>query len=350
MNTPQVMTGFSSGGGIQVTCGYYHTCVLNNVGGVLCVGWNANFQLGTGNNTDLNLLFPVLGLNSGVVTIAAGGAHTCALLYSSVVCWGLGTFGQLGNSVTASSAVYVQVTGLTSGIQMLGYGYFFSCAINVIGVASCWGQNPNGALGDGTSTDTNYPVNMTGLSQAVISEAGGIIHSCVSTLSTVYCYGYNGNGQVGSPNTGTNFFTPYDVFPTQSPTNSPTYVPSNLPTIQPTLVPTTNPTLEPTNNPTVVPTNKPTSVPTLQPIVGSDCFPRIATSKKECTLKLQRCGMKWTKRGCRYRGVVGNDGGCQCLGYCNYSCSKACKKDKEFVNGSCSNKVTGEIQSVGMCL
>ncbi|MGB0210474.1 MAG: hypothetical protein ACPGCX_10350, partial [Ilumatobacteraceae bacterium] len=40
---------------------------------------------------------PAVGLPGGVVSMAAGGEHTCAVLDDgSLHCWGLNDFGQLG--------------------------------------------------------------------------------------------------------------------------------------------------------------------------------------------------------------------------------------------------------------
>jgi alpha-tubulin suppressor-like RCC1 family protein len=53
------------------------------------------------------------GLLSGIVSIAAGNSHTCALSATGAVyCWGYNPSGQLGNNSTMSSYVPVQVTGL----------------------------------------------------------------------------------------------------------------------------------------------------------------------------------------------------------------------------------------------
>ena len=73
---------------------------------------------------------------TGVVQVAAGDAHTCALLSDGTVrCWGLNTSSQLGNSVGAVSLTPVAVSGL-SNVVMISAGGRQSCAVLVDGASS----------------------------------------------------------------------------------------------------------------------------------------------------------------------------------------------------------------------
>ena len=75
-----------------------------------------------------------------VVQIAAGYAHTCALLSDGMVrCWGANANGELGNGKTAFSAKPELVSAL-SDIKSIDVGYSVTCAITVAGAVKCWGE------------------------------------------------------------------------------------------------------------------------------------------------------------------------------------------------------------------
>jgi alpha-tubulin suppressor-like RCC1 family protein len=111
--TPADVSDLASGVA-SLVAGREHTCALMTSGGVKCLGSNAFGELGRGSTTNSSSAGDVLGLTSGVASIAAGERHTCALLSSgSVKCWGWNFYGQLGDGTAgiALTPVVVRVAG-----------------------------------------------------------------------------------------------------------------------------------------------------------------------------------------------------------------------------------------------
>ena len=76
-------------------------------------------------------------------------------------------------------------------------GSFHTCAVDPDHHAWCWGQNPDGRVGDGTTTERHRPVRVTGgLLFGGISAGGG--STCATTTrNRTYCWGDNLYGQLG---------------------------------------------------------------------------------------------------------------------------------------------------------
>lgn len=198
---------------IAVSLGIYHSCALNSSGAVKCWGENINRQLGDGTNIDRNIPVIISSLNSGVLAIGAGSSHTCVIAESGEPkCFGGNWYGQIGDGNTGHKTHPVDVTGLTSDVLTIDAGGFHSCAITGSGGAKCWGDNGFGQLGNETTEDSPFPRDVTGLTSGVSSiRCGGGWHTCaLTTLGAVKCWGDNLYGQLGN-NTNSGTAIPVDV-------------------------------------------------------------------------------------------------------------------------------------------
>ena len=241
-----------SSGVVALTAGEYHTCALTTAGAVKCWGYNAYGQLGdnsyiadrtvpvqvdgltsgvkaitSGNNYSCALtqadgvkcwgkiydgqpgddgtspqIFPVAvtGLTDEITAFAAGTTHTCALLKDgSVKCWGQNNSGQLGDGTTKSQLTPQKVNGLTETVTAITSGGDHTCALTAAGKVFCWGDNLDGALGDSTSVNRSAPVRVNGMTDSASAVTAGSTHTCaLSAAGSVQCWGYGGDGQLGT--------------------------------------------------------------------------------------------------------------------------------------------------------
>lgn len=130
---------------------------------------------------------------------------------NGIKCWGDNSNGQLGNGTTTSSLSPVNVTGLSSGVSSIAAGDNQTCALTTSGAVKCWGNNLNGQLGNGSNVQATTPTDVTGLSGGVIAIAAGDNHTCAALASgTVRCWGWGTSGQLGN-NANTSSPVPVDV-------------------------------------------------------------------------------------------------------------------------------------------
>ena len=106
----------------------------------------------------------MIGIPDAVKAIGVGPSHTCAVtLEGAVKCWGNNLFGQLGNNTTMVSHLPVDVVGLSSGVVAVALGFDHTCAVFATGAVKCWGGNFYSQLGNGTTTQSLVPVDVIGL-------------------------------------------------------------------------------------------------------------------------------------------------------------------------------------------
>lgn len=188
----------------QVVAGDNFTCAVTTSGGAKCWGANNAGQLGNNSTANSSVPVDVVGLTSGVASLAAGSNSACAVTTSgSAKCWGWNAYGQLGNNGTAQSTVPVDVVGLTSGVASITAGSWnnFACAVTTTGGAKCWGDNGHGQLGNSGTAQSAVPVDVEGLTSGVASLSAGSGFTCaVTTSGGAKCWGSGpiGNSSVSS--------------------------------------------------------------------------------------------------------------------------------------------------------
>ena len=202
---------------VQVSVGGYHTCALKSDGTVNCWGSSYKGELGDGTSTDKN--YPVVVISgqnsshplSSIIQVSSGGGHTCALKSDGTVsCWGSGDNGRLGDGTThVKSYPVVVISGQNSShplrnIVQVSSGGSHTCTLKSDGTVNCWGSSYNGELGDGTSTDKDYPVvvisgqNSSHPLKDIVQVSSGGGHTCaLKSDGTVSCWGNGSNGQLG---------------------------------------------------------------------------------------------------------------------------------------------------------
>lgn len=195
-----------------VSVGGSHTCALTRSDDALCWGGNAAGQLGDGSTTSSPKPVLVSG-NLKFSKISAGSSHTCGVSQGSVYCWGMNLNGEVGNAGSPNAPAVLtptKIAGPTQQYSTVASGAAFSCALNAMGAAYCWGQTGMGKLGGGTnqpigrmgdpalpneSISTPTPVIGSNRFKSIVARGDNVC--ALSTSNQVFCWGSNLFWQIG---------------------------------------------------------------------------------------------------------------------------------------------------------
>jgi hypothetical protein len=176
-----------------------------------CWGDNGTYQLGDstrGKGGIRPVPVPVAG-GRRFRQVDGGFAHTCGVtLDYRIYCWGSNSHGQLGIRRVGGVRRWpaARVLGPQS-FERVSTGSLYTCAEATDNRAYCWGINGNGQLGDGTLISRDSPVAVAGGHSFVQLTTGGFPgfsegHSCGRTsASRAYCWGFNTLGELGDGTT-----------------------------------------------------------------------------------------------------------------------------------------------------
>ncbi|UTX51066.1 hypothetical protein KI440_02565 [Candidatus Saccharibacteria bacterium TM7i] len=209
----------------QISTRFYHTCAIGFDNKAYCWGYNNYGQLG--DNTTVQKNAPVAvaqgatPAGSTALQIETGTEQTCMIASNDkAYCWGAGDSGRLGTGGVANTSVPAAVAqgamAATARVSQLSLGWGHTCAVTTDSKAYCWGSGADGKLGKALNdvTNSNSPtlVNFADIEakdtmiDSISASGNGVSgrSTCaVSTTGRVYCWGFNGNGEIGDSSTTT---------------------------------------------------------------------------------------------------------------------------------------------------
>ncbi len=191
-----------------VRAGTNHSLGLKTDGTLWAWGYNGSGGLGTNNTTNRSSPVSVVGGFTDWCQIWAGSKNSFGIRTNGVLyAWGYNNCGRLGDNTSAPRSSPVSVVG-----GFCDWCYVHNCnhtlAVRTNGTAWAWGCGYFGQLGNGSfgvyasQNCKSSPVSVLGGFTNWCQVAGGFRHSVgLRTDGTVYAWGCNSRGQLGTNNT-----------------------------------------------------------------------------------------------------------------------------------------------------
>ena len=192
----------------QVSAGFESTGVIKTDGTLWTFGvneWPA-VTLGVGDSTNRSSPTQVAGTTWKQVSMGrklGGAIKTDGTLWM----WGDRSDGGVGDGSTSafvSMSSPIQTTAGGTNWKQLSVGGLCTSAIKTDGTLWGWGWNPNGKIGDGTTTTKSTPVQVAGTTWKSVNNGHGTYTSptaAIKTDGTLWVWGYNGYGAMGDNTT-----------------------------------------------------------------------------------------------------------------------------------------------------
>eukprot|EP00958_Prasinococcus_capsulatus_P000378 scaffold30_cov416-Prasinococcus_capsulatus_cf.AAC.35 len=203
---PQPVKSLSGVAAKTVACGDSHTLLITESNALMSFGRNANGQLGLGHTDDVFTPTRVTGVGKPYATVACGAEHTLATTEDGCVyTWGWGKYGNLGlnnRNDQLSPRMVESITGVN--VIQTACGWRHCIVVADTGDIYTFGWNKYGQLGLGSNEDALTPALVTALApkdnKIPKKVAGGWRHTAAIVDGSLYLWGWNRFGQLGTGN------------------------------------------------------------------------------------------------------------------------------------------------------
>lgn len=209
-----------AGSWAQVSAGWDHTCGVTTTGAGYCWGRDNNGRGGSGvfqPPTNENIMAPLLIAGGHIWSrMGLSAFNSCGIRTDqSLWCWGSPNNGALGDGVTYASTYTRQTTPVqtvphAATWSTVSGGDYYHCGLRTDATLWCWGLNDKGQIGSGSAIAANpTPLQIAGSWRDMST---GYDHACaIKTDRTLWCWGENTSGELGRGATSTSGASPGQV-------------------------------------------------------------------------------------------------------------------------------------------
>lgn len=143
-------------------------------------------------------------------SVKCGASHTVVLQSDGKVkTFGYNYYGQLGNNTFNDSNTPVQVNNIDNAIS-ISAGIYNTAVVLNDGTVKTFGRNNYGQLGNNSNDNSNIPVSVNNINNAISVACGGNHVVVLLNDGTIKSFGRNNKGQLGNGNNNDSNF-PVDV-------------------------------------------------------------------------------------------------------------------------------------------
>lgn len=192
-----------SGGSSRLTgrlvAGATNTCALDHSGAAFCWGAGSSGQLGNGGMAESPT--PVRVIGGPYSALSATDNAVCGLRFDGAVdCWGGLVDACCGQPVPRATVAVPTRVASAIRFSHISLGALAMCGLDASHRAFCWGDESNGALGNGVDSGTSVPpVTPLAGGHVFASLSEGVFGGCgLDGTGQAWCWGANIFGELGT--------------------------------------------------------------------------------------------------------------------------------------------------------